>query len=154
MDKSLEIYNRIKICLNCKLPKHFYDFDVDNSKNSGRASHCKRCRSLYNKAHRISPEKNRENNSRYRKTDRYAIKHREDYKKHRTKFPNRVRARLVSLFLEKQPCMVCGAKAEAHHIDYKQPLKVLWLCKKHHEMLEHKQLEYTEDELWMSAQNM
>ena len=36
-------------------------------------------------------------------------------------------------FLVKQPCEVCGKdKVDAHHDDYWQPLKVRWLCRKHH----------------------
>lgn len=30
------------------------------------------------------------------------------------------------------PCLLCGKKAEAHHDDYDLPLKVIWLCRKHH----------------------
>jgi len=153
MDISPE-YIKTKICTECDLTKHLYDFTVDNAKPDGRDSRCKCCRSLYNIKHPIAPEKNRENNNRYRKTDKGILQHRKDYKKHRDKYPERVRARLVSLFLEKKPCMFCGGKAEVHHLDYRQPLKVVWLCKKHHEMLDHKQLESTGEELWMLARNM
>lgn len=33
-----------------------------------------------------------------------------------------------------QPCEVigCGDKAEKHHDNYKQPLKVRWMCRPHH----------------------
>ena len=35
--------------------------------------------------------------------------------------------------LKDKPCLVCGSeKVEAHHIDYKQPLNVRWLCHKDH----------------------
>jgi hypothetical protein len=35
--------------------------------------------------------------------------------------------------LQKQPCEKCGdLKVEAHHEDYNQPLKVIWVCKIHH----------------------
>ena len=35
--------------------------------------------------------------------------------------------------IERQPCLVCGEHAEAHHPDYSRPLDVVWLCKKHHQ---------------------
>lgn len=35
--------------------------------------------------------------------------------------------------LLQQPCMVCGDnESEIHHIDYKQPLNVRWLCRQDH----------------------
>jgi hypothetical protein len=34
--------------------------------------------------------------------------------------------------LKRQPCWVCGQKAEAHHPDYSRPLEVVWLCRPHH----------------------
>jgi ribosomal protein S27AE len=35
--------------------------------------------------------------------------------------------------LIKTPCEVCGeAKVDAHHDDYKSPLAVRWLCRRHH----------------------
>jgi hypothetical protein len=34
--------------------------------------------------------------------------------------------------LNRQPCEICGGKAEAHHDNYDEPLKVRWLCFKHH----------------------
>lgn len=35
--------------------------------------------------------------------------------------------------LNKLPCEECGEiKVEAHHVDYRSPLKIKWLCRKHH----------------------
>ncbi len=40
--------------------------------------------------------------------------------------------------LEKQPCEVCGVEAvDAHHDQYDEPLKVRWLCRRHHTRLHH-----------------
>lgn len=40
--------------------------------------------------------------------------------------------------LERQPCEVCGGKAEAHHPDYSRPRDVRWLCRAHHMELHRK----------------
>lgn len=55
------------------------------------------------------------------------------------KFPLKTKARkMVALALKegklkRKPCEVCGfEKSEAHHPDYKKPLKVIWLCRAHH----------------------
>jgi hypothetical protein len=32
----------------------------------------------------------------------------------------------------RQPCEVCGEKAQAHHDDYSKPFDVRWLCTTHH----------------------
>lgn len=35
--------------------------------------------------------------------------------------------------LNKMPCAICGiTRTEGHHPNYKRPLEVVWLCKKHH----------------------
>lgn len=34
--------------------------------------------------------------------------------------------------LKKEPCICGETKVDAHHGDYKRPLDVIWLCKKHH----------------------
>ena len=45
---------------------------------------------------------------------------------------NAVSKALLRGKLERQPCWVCGEKAEAHHPDYDRPLDVVWLCSPHH----------------------
>jgi len=52
--------------------------------------------------------------------------------------PERVRARLAvsnalrAGLLTRAPCEVCGARAQAHHEDYRRPLDVRWFCPTHH----------------------
>jgi hypothetical protein len=53
----------------------------------------------------------------------------------RVKARNAVRNAIASGRLLRQPCRLCGKKAEAHHhAGYTRPnwLNVEWLCKKHH----------------------
>lgn len=53
--------------------------------------------------------------------------------------PLKVRARAILYQavkrgkVKKRPCKECGAiKVHAHHSDYRFPLKVVWLCVRHH----------------------
>lgn len=62
----------------------------------------------------------------------------------REKYPGKFRARqklkdaLKSGKLRSKPCENCGVEStDGHHIDYRKPLTVRWLCKKHH-MREHR----------------
>lgn len=42
--------------------------------------------------------------------------------------------------LVRQPCEVCGdEKTDAHHDDYRKPIDVRWLCRRHHIELHAKQ---------------
>ncbi len=35
--------------------------------------------------------------------------------------------------IQREPCEVCGSpEVDAHHEDYDQPLRVRWLCRRHH----------------------
>jgi hypothetical protein len=34
--------------------------------------------------------------------------------------------------IKRGKCVLCGKKAEAHHLDYTNPLKIAWLCFNHH----------------------
>ena len=138
MDTS-ETYIKIKTCSKCGLEKHLYDFSVDHSVKSGRRSYCKRCQSLYNitHPHYNDPRIRKEYDERYQVKEDYKIKHREDARNHRLKYPEKTRARLAGQVLQKEPCEVCGNPiAEAHHDDYSKPWEVRWLCKKHHEEVE------------------
>lgn len=75
------------------------------------------------------------------------IANREYHRKQRLKYPGKRRARLkVSNAIRdgrlmKKPCEVCGHKTvEAHHVDYRKPFKVRWLCRAHHLAAENKNI--------------
>ena len=41
--------------------------------------------------------------------------------------------------IKRKPCEICGKKnAQGHHPNYNEPLKVIWLCPKHHRELHEK----------------
>lgn len=48
---------------------------------------------------------------------------------------HKVRNKIALGKLLRQICSIadCGKLAEAHHTDYGKPLKIIWLCKEHHE---------------------
>jgi hypothetical protein len=46
----------------------------------------------------------------------------------------KVAAALRSGKLVREPCAVCGEKAQAHHDNYSKPLDVRWLCREHHDV--------------------
>lgn len=72
----------------------------------------------------------------------------ENYKRYKMKFPGKTKARIKlnkaikegKIF--KEPCKICNAidKNEAHHPDYRKPLSVIWLCRKHHYDVHHKRI--------------
>ena len=71
------------------------------------------------------------------KDRRYRERHKEELsRKSREKY-HAVRTKLNQALkngkIKRGPCEVCGAeKAEAHHDNYNEPLKVRWLCKSCH----------------------
>ena len=52
-----------------------------------------------------------------------------------------LRAAVKSGIVVKGSCKICKSqKAQGHHPDYSKPLKVIWLCTKHHEDIHHGRL--------------
>lgn len=82
-----------------------------------------------------------EKNKEYRKQDKSNNQHALDWKR---KNPEKVRAHNIlrrairsGKIIKPTLCLSCGINAllEGHHLDYYQPLEVLWLCKKCHKRL-------------------
>ena len=50
-----------------------------------------------------------------------------------------IQHKAASAFPERQECSIkgCEEPGERHHPDYSKPTEIIWLCKKHHEMVHH-----------------
>ena len=101
-------------CSVCKKQKPKDSFYFNNSRHKNVHSRCKQCE-------KIRSELRKEYFREYMKRDSVVNHH---------KWEARLKARK---FLTQKPCEVCGSsKSEAHHPDYNEPLKVIWLCHSHH----------------------
>jgi hypothetical protein len=132
----------MKTCFKCGKEKELEEFYRHSAMGDGRLGKCKACTKkdvaenyrkniehyvAYEKQRFKSPER-KQQLLKYQQSRR--IKSPGKYKCH-TAVSNAIKdGKLI-----KQPCEVCGTKAEAHHDDYSKPLDVRWLCRKHH--LEH-----------------
>lgn len=102
--------------------------------------------SLNRKRSRGIGRKWRENNSEWAKEYRALwVKNNPDYFKNNSKKwcdanPEKkkahsiIRNAILTKKIKKLPCAKCGTatNVEGHHEDYRKPLKVIWLCRKHH----------------------
>jgi hypothetical protein len=74
----------------------------------------------------------------YMQTQKGKAAHAAALRRQQIRFPKKAKARQIVRnavrdgAIARQPCIKCGAKAEAHHPDYDRPLDVVWLCPQHH----------------------
>lgn len=131
-----------KQCFKCLIVKDIEQFYKHKQMGDGHLNKCKSCtkkdvKDRYNdpeaKIRIIEYEKKRF------KTEHRKNKLLEYQRKSRANHPNKHKARrlvkqaIASGILKKLPCEICkDNKSEAHHPDYRSPLKVMWLCFKHH----------------------
>jgi hypothetical protein len=131
-----------KKCTRCgeiKSTDEFYK--VKNRPNgTGICSHCKKCQNIMTAEWE---RKNRKQN--YDRHQRYRIAHMKLYsnsvKQWRIRNKNKLMAhRIVRNAIRRKDlirgsCSICGLpNAHAHHESYEEPLKITWLCRKHHLM--------------------
>ena len=78
------------------------------------------------------PYKNKED--RQEQWRRWAIKNKDNYE---LKKKNRVRALARFKFKESMVCSIkgCSEIGERHHEDYNKPYEIIWLCRRHHNIL-------------------
>jgi hypothetical protein len=58
---------------------------------------------------------------------------------------SQVRYALKKGILKREACICGETKVEAHHADYKRPLDVMWVCRKHHKKLDKMRVEQNPD---------
>lgn len=127
-----------KVCFKCGATKPRDEFYRHPGMSDGLLGKCKQCsrldvrenRSLRAEYYRAFDLKRYHNNP-ARKQQAIAS-FRAAQQPHRKQASALVAKAVKSGALTRQPCWVCGEKAEAHHPDYSQPLDVVWLCVMHH----------------------
>lgn len=131
----------MKICTKCKGTKESSEFNKDKRAKDGLHSWCKKCHYAGQK------EYHKEYQKEYQKTDKRRAYCNEYQKKYFKRYEARrkllcrreTRKAIRKGILKRLPCEVCGVeKVVAHHEDYDKPLKVNWLCLKHHVELHNK----------------
>ena len=129
-----------KVCFKCGKKKSITQFYRHPKMGDGRLGKCKECTRKdvadnyqTNREHYVEYEKKRFQNP---KRKLAALQYQ---RKRRKNNPGRYRAMtavgnaLRDGKLIRQPCEVCkDDKSQAHHDDYRKPLVVRWLCRKHH----------------------
>ena len=130
----------MKTCVKCRKEKELNLFYRDIRHRDGLSSYCKDCHNdIVKITHQKKPEKYKEYRRIYQKT------HKSSYQ---LKNPNAIKANLKvreavrNGVLKRLPCEECGnEKVCAHHpfYRYSEPLKVIWLCAKHHKFVHTKE---------------
>jgi DNA repair exonuclease SbcCD ATPase subunit len=135
-----------RICKKCGIEKPIDQYFRNKAMihSGGRLLSCKSCVAKTQREYDRTPRAKELSKERMKKS-KFKIKSARSLKRQRAKYPEKYHARnlLYSALklgkINREPCSVCGnPKSEAHHQDYNEPLKVMWLCFEHHREL-HKQ---------------
>ena len=114
------------------------EFYRDKSSPLGRGYRCKLCSRAIDRVRDKSPNrvvKAKKWSHSEEGKERLRIKAREDYAQNKDKYlAQRAIRRFIKLGVITQlPCAICGNNnSGGHHPDYSHPLRVVWLCQKHH----------------------
>lgn len=130
----------MKKCKKCGIEKAFEDFPKHKAMKDGLLSSCRKC---YNITAKVYRDKNKDYYRKYRKEYYASDRGKEIKNKCSAGYRNRKRAymkvwkltenALLRGALKRQPCEVCGLeRTHAHHVNYNEPLNVMWLCAIHH----------------------
>lgn len=135
---SLLLEFKLKCCRICGVSKPLADFGLAKKNKDGRDNQCKVCKNTSSRNH-YNLNSDRIKSKQRKSYTENKIRKDSSVRNYQHNFPNKVKAhRAVNDAvrygkLKSQPCECCGMpKTRAHHDDYLQPLKVRWLCAKHH----------------------
>lgn len=108
---------------------------MENSKEYNKKYYIKnkeKYKEYYKKHAEYYKEYRKSNSKKHNEYCIYRYNNDEEYRKKiiaRTRVKNAIRDGIIN----KEKCSVCGCeKSEAHHINYDEPLNIIWLCRKHH----------------------
>lgn len=142
----------MKVCFKCRTAKPITEFYGHPRMTDSRLGKCKECTKADVRANRLAKleyyrqfDKMRASlphrvaaRKEYAQTAAGKAAHRRAVQKWQDRHPERDKAAEIAGNavrdgrLIRQPCLICGEKAEAHHPDYSAPLDVVWLCSAHH----------------------
>ena len=131
-----------KVCFKCRRRKPIEQFYKHSQMGDGHLNKCKSCTKKDVKRRYHDPEarkriieyeRQRFNDpARKEKIKLYQSRMRQQNRgkyRARQKVSNSIRYGK----LHRKPCEVCSdQQSEAHHTDYRKPLQITWLCRKHH----------------------
>jgi hypothetical protein len=135
------------ICCRCKNLKE--DFTTKNNKRLKTCDKCRADKKRY--SHTVIGKKvNLEAGRRWRLTDSgKEITKQINIKQHK-KYPKKYKARYRTAYLIKkgillkEPCFICNfLNVEAHHLNYSQFNKVMWLCRSCHSIIHQRGGQYS-----------
>ena len=128
-----------KTCFKCKREQPRSAFYRHPMMGDGLLGKCRDCTKADVKANYYA---HREQYQRYERERQQRLERRKKKQaycaKANRRYPEKAKARRAVSYavrtgkLKRQPCGVCGERAEAHHENYSRPLEITWLCLKHH----------------------
>ena len=142
----------MKYCNTCKTEKENNEFGKRKVSFDGLSAKCKKCQSAYDKSRANNPKRVKARED-YAKTEagiesgnrakkKWANENKgkkyQITKSYRENNPNKSKAHGKGGYeikkggRIKETCECGGVDVHAHHDDYAKPLKVRWLCAKHH----------------------
>ena len=140
MFRTIFLGDDMKKCFVCDCEKPLSDFYAHKAMADGHLNKCKECTKKYiferrygehrEKILAYDRERSKQPHRKQKMLEQTPIYRKNNPKRYlaHTMLNNAIRSGEI----KKQPCFVCGEKAEAHHPDYDQPLDVMWLCSSHH----------------------